>query len=379
MAQAELPFHRPSFTELERRYLLEALEERYWGGGSWVFRLEAALRAFFGREAVAVSSGTAALHLSLSLLLGEKGGEVIVPVWTFTATASEIIHAGGIPVFADVNEDLLLCADTVEPLISSRTRGIVVVHYGGKPAPMDELLHLCQKHDLWLLEDTCHAVPAYYGGQLCGTFGIAATLSFHATKPIAAGQGGAILFADPLMADKARLLRRHGIRRHSDKPWLYEVEVLGWNYMLSDLQAALALAQIERLHETWQRRAYLAQLYTAGLRDLSLLKLPEEQTPHTHSWHLYPVRWLRASAARRDALLQHLRDRGIHLNVHYKPLHLHPAYRPYIRDNQHFPVAERAWEESFSLPLWTDLPEAVVERLIQELRVALNTVASEAK
>lgn len=374
MALSELPFHRPSLTDLERRYVLQALDERYWGGGSWVVRLETALQSFYGREAVAVSSGTAALHLALSLLLGETGGEVIVPTWTFTATASEVIHAGGVPVLADVNEDLLLCAETVEPLISPLTRGIVVVHYAGRPAPMRELLDLCRKYDLWLVEDTCHAVPAYYAGQLCGTFGQAATLSFHATKPIAAGQGGAILFEEPAMAEKARILRRNGMRRHPGQPWLYEVAAHGWNYMLSDLHAALALAQTERLQETWQRRLYLAQLYTESLGTIPALRLPDMRDAHSHGWHLYPVRWQGTSAARRNALLDHLQAKGIHLNLHYKPLHLHPAYITYVRDTQRFPVAEQAWEEIFSLPLWPDLPDAAVGMITQTLREALEII-----
>lgn len=372
----EIPFHQPALSVLERTYLLQALEERYWGGGDWVQRLEAKLREIYDREAVVVSSGTAALHLALSLLLGDKGGEVIVPTWTFTATASEVVHAGGIPVLADVNETLHLCAETVEPLISPRTRGIIVMHYAGLPAPLRELHTLCEKYGIWLMEDACHAVPAYYEGQLCGTFGVAATLSFHATKPIAAGQGGAILFAEARLAEKARSLRRHGIRRDPTRPWLYEVEALGWNYMLSDFQAAVALAQTERLYELWQRRQHLAALYDKSLSDIPELHLPIRRTDSQHAWHLYPVRWQGASAAKRDHLLWQLRQHEIHLSLHYKPLHLHPAYKPYLRYGQRFPVADQVWEETFSLPLWTDLSDTTALHIAETIKALISSDTS---
>lgn len=367
----EVPFHRPSISSREEVYLLQALWERYWGGGRWVERLESHLSHLYGRPAVVVSSSTAALHLALSLLLGEAGGEVIVPTWTFTATASEVVHAGGVPVLADVGASLHLTAETVEPLLTPRTRGIIVMHYAGEAAPMEELMELCQQKGLWLLEDTCHAVPGYYGGQLCGTFGAAATLSFHATKPIAAGQGGAILLADALLAERARQLRQHGIRRLPDAPWLYEVEVLGYNYMLSDFQAAVALAQAERLSETWQARRHLAEVYQEALADLPSLNLYPVREAAASGWHLFPVFWRGASVEQRDALLRRMRARGFALSLHYKPLHLHAAYRPYVRPGQAFPQAERAYAKIFSLPLWPDLAPQKAQQLVDALKQEL--------
>ncbi|MCX7763676.1 MAG: DegT/DnrJ/EryC1/StrS family aminotransferase [Bacteroidia bacterium] len=371
MDSTELRFYQPSFSELERRYLLQALEGRYWGGGEWVARLEEALRLFYGREAVVVSSGTAALHIALTLLLGEAGGEVIVPTWTFTATASEIVHAGGVPVLADVDENLHLSPQTVEPLISPRTRGIIVMHYAGAPAPLKDLLDLCKRYNLWLLEDACHAIPSLYEGQLCGKFGTAAALSFHATKPIASGQGGAILFSDPELAKKARQLRQHGIRRNLEAPWDYEVETLGWNYMLSDFQAAVALAQLERLPETHQKRQNIARLYTSALQDLSHIRPYPFERFQSVSWHLYPVFWKGASAEQRDKLLRELRQKGIQLSLHYKPLHRHKAYSPYLRPTQRFPQAEHAYNEIFSLPLWADMTEEQAYKVIEALRIAI--------
>ncbi|MEN3041145.1 MAG: DegT/DnrJ/EryC1/StrS family aminotransferase [Bacteroidia bacterium] len=374
MAPPDLPFHRPSLSDLERQYLQEALEERYWGGGRWIERLEAALQSLYQREVVVVSSGTAALHLALTLLTREKEAEVIVPTWTFTATASEVVHAGGIPVLADVNETLHLSAETVEPLISSRTVGIIVVHYAGVPAPMDELLSLCQKYDLWLIEDACHAVPAYYEGRLCGTFGQAATLSFHATKPVAAGQGGAVLFSDKALAEIARGLRRNGLFRSSERPWLYEVKALGWNYMLSDFQAAVALAQVNRLEELWQARRHLALLYEEMLKDIPEIQPYAVPAPEIAAWHLYPVFWRGASAEKKNRLLDYLYARGFSLSVHYKPLHLHPAYQPYIRKGQAFPTADKAYEEIFSLPLWVGLSEENIQALVNALKAGIAQI-----
>lgn len=368
---AELPFHRPTCSALEEAYLLQALQERYWGGGQWVERLEAHLSQLYGRPVVAVSSGTAALHLALQLLLAGRDGEVIVPTWTFTATASEVVHAGGVPVLADVGSSLHLAAETVEPLLTPRTRGIIVVHYAGEAAPMAELVALCRQRGLWLLEDTCHALPGYYGGQLCGTFGEAATLSFHATKPIAAGQGGAVVFSESALAEQARRLRRHGIRRSPETPWLYEVEELGYNYLLSDFQAAVALAQAERLIETWEARRRLAHWYREALSDFPLLELYPVRDETACSWHLFPVFWRGASALQRNALLKRMHARGFSLSLHYKPLHLHAAYRPYVRPRQNFPMAERAYAEVFSLPIWPDLPLSAAEQLAEALKQEL--------
>lgn len=374
MALSEIPFHRPSLSDLERRYVLEALEEQYWGGGRWVSRLEAALKELFGREVVAVSSGTAALHLALTLLLEENPGEVIVPTWTFTATASEVVHAGGRPVLADVNQTLHICAETIEPLITPRTRGVIAVHYAGAPAPMDELLELCERYGLWLLEDACHALPSFWRGQRCGTFGSAATLSFHATKPVASGQGGAILFADPALAEKARLLRRNGMYRLPHQPWEYEVQALGWNYMLTDLQAALALAQLQRLTELWEARRALAAFYTEALSALPHLSPYPIESPATVSWHLYPVFLRGGTAEKRDKLLRTLWEEGIRLNVHYQPLHKHPAYQAFIQARQRFPVADAKYEEVFSLPMWADLPEKAAYQITEALKEALTSL-----
>lgn len=368
------PFHRPSQRQTEKDYLLQALEEGFWGGRTWTARLEKALQAFFGREAVVVSSGTAALHLAFELLLDGRGGEVLVPTWTFTATASEVVHAGGTPVLVDVGPTLHLTPETLESLLTPRTRGVVVIHYAGEPAPLRALQAFCAAHGLWLVEDACHALPAWYEGQLCGTFGEIATFSFHATKPVAAGQGGALLFRDPVLAEKARRLRQHGLLRHPDQPWLYEVEAFGWNYMLSDFQAAVALAQLERAHDARRARQALAQAYQTALQPIPELRLYPVQDPTQCGWHLFPVFWEGASEAQRNALLEALRQQGIALSLHYKPLHLHRAYQPYVRSGQRFPRANKAWTEIFSLPLWPDMPLDAVQTIVEKLAIALVQV-----
>lgn len=372
----KVPFHRPSVSERERAYLLEALEGRYWGGGPWVERLEAALQNLYGREAVVVSSGTAALHLAYMLLLGKEGGEVIVPTWTFTATASEVVHAGGVPVVVDVGPSLHLTVEQVEAALSPRTRGVVVMHYAGAPAPVREIVAFCRERGLWVVEDACHAVPAFVEGQLCGTFGDIATLSFHATKPVAAGQGGALLLSDPALAEKARRLRAHGIRRTPAQPWSYEVESLGWNYRLSDFQAAVALAQIEQLTELWQARKRLATLYIERLQNYPWLQPYTLPDFDQGAWHLFPVFWSGATASQRDTLLSRLYAQGFELSVHYKPLHRHKAYQPYLTSGHTFPIAEKAYNEVLSLPLWPGLSEKAILELVALLGKETHPLSS---
>ncbi|MCS7188857.1 MAG: DegT/DnrJ/EryC1/StrS family aminotransferase [Bacteroidia bacterium] len=378
--EKRLPFHKPALSELEGQYLLAALEERYWGGGAWVERLEAKLSELYKREAVVVSSGTAALHLALTLLLGDKGGEVIVPTWTFTSTASEVIHAGGLPILSDVGETLHLTAERVEELLTPHTKGIIVMHYGGVPAPLAELSELCKQYSIWMIEDNCHAVPAYYQGKLCGTFGEISILSFHATKPIAAGQGGALLLQDKALADRARRLRKHGILRSPSTPWEYEVTEVGWNYCLSDFQAAVALAQLEKLEENWQRRKKIAYLYRSLLSELPEIRLYPVQEPESSAWHLFPVFWEGEALLPREQILNNLYKRGFSLNIHYKPLHRHKAYRTYVREGQKFPIADQAYHKIFTLPLWPDMSnaaiEALVEALTKEIKLARTYIPS---
>ena len=372
--QSRIPFHRPALSDRERAYVLEALEGRWWGGGAFVIRLEKALEGIWGRTAVAVSSGTAALEIALKVLLGEEGGEVIVPVWTFTATASAVYHAGGVPVLADVGPTLHLMPESVEALLTPRTRGVIVVHYAGMAADMKALQEVCARHGLWLLEDTCHAQPGYFMGQLCGTFGEVATLSFHATKPVAAGQGGAILFRDPDLAEKARQWRRHGIVRDSLKYWDYEVHFLGHNYQLAELCAALGLAQVELMQERWQSRQKVAAIYRQILASYEHIDL-YPANPQECSWHLYPV-FLRGGQEARDEILWRMGAKGFPLNLHYRPLHRHRAYQAWAGERK-FPVADAAYQRIFTLPVWPEMEPAEVGLVAQTLLETIEEVKRE--
>ena len=363
------PFHRPALSDEERRYVEEALEGRWWAGGPFVERLEKALEGIWGRPAVAVSSGTAALEVALRLLLGEEGGEVIVPVWTFTASAAAVWHAGGVPVLVDVGPTLHIGASHIEAALTPRTKGVIVVHYAGMAADMEAIQAVCAQHGLWLLEDACHAQPGYYRGQLCGSFGEAATLSFHATKPIAAGQGGAILLRDNTLAEKARAWRRHGIKRDSANYWEYEVHFLGHNYQMPELCAALALAQVEKMHERWKRRQAIAAQYTTLLSGVAGLELyPADMA--ACSWHLYPV-FLQGGKARRDEVLRRMGEKGFPLNLHYRPLHRHRAYQALVGEKR-FPVADAAYTQVMTLPIWPEMTSGQVEQVSLTL---LQTIA----
>ena len=369
--KSRIPFHRPALSDRERQYVLEALEGRWWGGGPFVARLETALEEVWGRAAVAVSSGTAALEIALKVLLGEEGGEVIVPVWTFTATASAVYHAGGMPVLVDVGPTLHLVSERIEAALTPRTRGVVVVHYAGMAADMDAIREVCERHGLWLLEDACHAQPGYFKGQLCGTFGEAATLSFHATKPIATGQGGAILFRDRQLAEKARQWRRHGIVRDEARYWDYEVLFLGHNYQMPELCAALGLAQVELMEARWQSRKKIAATYQEILEGHEVLELYSAAF-HECSWHLYPV-FLRGGTEIRDEVLRRMGAKGFLLNLHYKPLHRHRAYGRWV-EGKRFPIAEAAYERILTLPIWPEMDSEEVRLVAETLLETIEEV-----
>ncbi len=372
--QSRIPFHRPALSDKERTYVLAALEGRWWGGGAFVERLERALEETWGRPAVAVSSGTAALEIALRVLLDEEGGEVILPVWTFTATAAAVWHAGGEPILVDVGPTLHIQPEAIQAAITPRTRGVIAVHYAGMAANMKALQEICQRHGLWLLEDACHAQPGYWEGQLCGTFGKAATLSFHATKPIAAGQGGAILFQDTALAEKAQLWRRHGIVRDKSRYWDYEVHLLGYNYQMPELSAALALAQVELMTERWHSRQKIAALYQEILGNSEHLKLYAAKAEEC-GWHLFPI-FLQQGEGLRDKVLQRMGEKGYPLNLHYRPLHRHRAYRRWA-EGRAFPVADAAYERLITLPIWPEMTPEETALVAQTLLESIAEVEKE--
>ncbi|RIK97187.1 MAG: UDP-4-amino-4,6-dideoxy-N-acetyl-beta-L-altrosamine transaminase [Proteobacteria bacterium] len=393
-APIRLPYARHAVGRRERAAVARALASAWIAQGPLVAEFEAGLaRAIGVRHALAVSSGTSALAVALAALGVGAGDEVIVPPLTFAATANAVLQCGATPVFADVAPDTLnLDPAQVAARRTRRTRGAIAVHYAGHPADVDAIRDALGPRR-FVLEDACHALGATLHGRAAGALGDAACFSFHPAKLITTGEGGAVATGDGAIAAAARQLRDHGIERDAagrvglglpprwrDEErgdWVYEMHRLGANHRLAEPAAALGLAQLGRLGPFLARRRALARAYQRDLAGEPLLELPAERSGAVSAWHLYPVR-VREGALRggRAALFAALRARGIGVQVHYVPVHLHPYYRGRfgLRFGD-YPEAERAYLHLVSLPLFPSLLERDRAWVVECVRDALRRLA----
>ena len=364
---------------------MEVLDSGWLTTGERTMQFEAAIRARLGvRNAVAVNSATAALHLALEAIGVGPDDEVIVPTYTFAASGETVRYLGARPRLADVDAATYnLSAATIEPQLRSNTRAIQVVHIAGLVAEMGPILELAAARGIAVIEDAAHAIPATRDGRNAGTIGTAGALSFYATKTVTTGEGGMLVTDSDAIADRARVMRLHGISRDAWKrytaggSWYYEIEDVGFKYNLTDVAAALGLVQLERAEEMRLARArvagwYDAQLRAAGLEDR--VALPARAAAgDVHAWHLYMLR-LAGDTPARSAVIDALKDEGIGTSVHFIPLHLHPYYRRtygYARGD--LPAAEAAYDHEISLPIYPDLGEGEVARVVAALRRAILT------
>jgi dTDP-4-amino-4,6-dideoxygalactose transaminase len=372
---AWLPYHRPSIGEEEIAEVVETLRSGWVTTGVKAKRFEHEFAALLGvPDALALSSGTAALHLALRVVGVQPGDDVIVPAYTFTATAEAATYLGARPVLADVDPlTCNLCGEDIERARTPRTRAVIPVHIAGLACDMDPILEVARIWRLAVVEDAAHALPARDRGRSVGTLGDAAAFSFYATKNITTAEGGMLVVRDAAAAEQARILALHGISRDAWKRytaaghWRYEILANGYKYNLSDLAASLGLAQLRKLAAFHDRRRRLAARYDHGLAHLDAVERP----PHaprdgTHAWHLYMIR-LRSGALRidRDGFIDELRARNVGTSVHFIPLHLHPYYQQVwgYRPGQ-FPGAEAAWRRVVSLPLYPAMSDGDVDDVL---------------
>ncbi|HWQ28918.1 MAG TPA: DegT/DnrJ/EryC1/StrS aminotransferase family protein [Dehalococcoidia bacterium] len=377
MSEPFLPYNLPDIGEDEIGAVVETLRSGWLAPGPRVQAFEEAFAERIGvRHAIAVTSCTAGMHLALLACGVGPGDEVIVPVITFPATANVVVHAGATPVLADVGpDDLNLDPDAVRERLTGRTKAIMPVHYAGQACPMQELRAIAGERGLRLIEDAAHAFGTMYRGEPVGRTRDAAVFSFYVTKNITTGAGGMVTTDDDAVAEEVRRRRMHGLSANawdrytaSGTPF-YQVVAPGYNYTMSDLEAALGLAQLRRADAFLVRRRELAGRYAELLSDVPEIALPEEREAG-HSWHLYVIRLRRGALdIDRDAFLREMREEGIGVSVHFIPLHYHPYYREAFGWKRgDYPNAEAAFEEIVSLPLYTRMTDGDVERVAKAVR-----------
>lgn len=386
-APIRIPYGRQWISEEDIAAVTDALRSAWLTTGPRVGDFEKSFASAVGaREAVAVTNGTAALHAALHAAGIGPGDEVIVPSMTFAATANAVVYQGGIPRFADVYPDsLLIDPASIEAMITPRTKAVIAVDYAGHPAGYDKLRQLAGRRGLVLVDDAAHSLGARYKGRPVGTLADLTTFSFHPVKIITTGEGGMVATDDPERARRMRVFRNHGItadhhQRSALDSWFYEMTDLGFNYRLTDFQCALGLSQLRKVPVWADRRREIACRYDAALRTLQESGIaPLAVSPDvSHAYHLYVIRVDgRRIAGGRAALFAELRKAGIGVNVHYIPVHLHPFYRERFGTGPGLcPVAEKAYAEILTLPVYPMMDDADVGHVIDILRRAVSDLAA---
>lgn len=374
----QVPFHRASVGLDEEVAACEVIRSGWMTMGPKTFEFEKAFAKYVGAtDAVAVSTGTAALHLALEAARVRQGDEVLLPTTTFTATAEAVTYLGARPILVDIDPITMnLDPEDAARRITPRTKAIIPVHLGGQPCDMAEIQELARAANLRIIEDAAHALPSEYCGRRIGQLSEFTCFSFYATKTLTTGEGGMVTTTNPAAAERIRLMRLHGIKRDGWKryrnggSWRYEVLEAGFKYNLTDLQAAIGLVQLAKCNAMCQKRRMIAQCYTEAFSSFDELVVPEILPDRQTSWHLYVLR-LRLSRLRvdRDSFIRALNRRGVSCSVHFIPLHLHPYYRRQFRFRKgDFPRAEQQYDCCLSLPIFPAMTDSEIEHVIQAVK-----------
>jgi dTDP-4-amino-4,6-dideoxygalactose transaminase len=367
-----IPLFDLNYDHEEEEAVLATLRSRWLSTGPRTLEFERLFAEALGvRHAVAVANCTSALHLALWILGIQEGDEVILPSLTFVATANAVRYVQATPVFCDITgpDDLNIDPEQIESLITEKTRAIVVMHYGGFPCDMDRILNVARKHDLRVVEDACHGPLSEYRGQKLGTLGDIGCFSFFSNKNISTGEGGMLVTGDKTCAERARLLRSHGMttlsyQRASGHSTRYDVVESGYNYRMDDIHAALGIVQLGKLRNDIRKRAIVRERYLEALGGAKGILVPFCRREELVSNYIFPIILAEGDAARRDALRGAMHQRGIETSVHYPPVHRFSIFERYRRA---LPKTERVSDTLLTLPMYGRLSPDDVSRVVATL------------
>jgi dTDP-4-amino-4,6-dideoxygalactose transaminase len=379
-----LPFAKPELGDEEIAEVIDALRSGWISTGPKVRAFEADFSAYLGGgvESISVNSATAGLHLALEAVGVGPGDDVIVPTFTFTASAEVVRYLGAHPVFVDCDpETLNITAEAVERAITPRTKAVMPVHIAGLACDMTGILDVAKRRGLRVIEDAAHALPTTHRGRLIGTFASDATVfSFYANKTMTTGEGGMVVTADAAIAKRCRMMRLHGIDRDAfDRymgllpAWYYEVVAPGFKYNMSDIAAALGIHQLKRLDGFQRTRHAMAQRFFQAWGGLPLRLPAVADGADMHAWHLFIVRLQDGARVDRDRFIKTMAEHGIGTGVHFIPLHRQPYWRDtYKLTPEAFPNADDAYRRIVSLPLYTIMTPAEEARVMGAVRAILG-------
>lgn len=376
LQQDFIPFALPEIGEEECSAVLNVLKSGWITTGKIAKNFEAEFSNFLGSNlhSIAINSATMGLQIALRCCDLRPGDEVITTPYTFSATAMSIVHVGAKPIFVDI-DPVTFNIDPVqiEKAITPRTKVIIPIHIAGLPANMTKILDIAKRHNLRVIEDAAHALPARHKGQLIGTLNSDATIySFYATKTITSGEGGMIVTRNEEWAQKSKALRLHGISkdvfdRYTSKTsdWFYDIMIDGYKCNLTDIAAAIGIEQLKKANKFYEKRKYIADIYNTELTNLPLiLPYPGEDTD-LHSWHLYPVQ-IDHPKIKRDEFIEQMKNiYNIGCSVHFRPLHLHSYWKNLLNhEENNFPNAFKVYKNVVSLPIYTKMTEESIQRVV---------------
>ncbi len=377
MSENFIQFHRPFITDDEINEVVDTVKSGWLSMGPKVLKFEEEFKSLIGcKQAVSVNSWTAAGHLALEAINLKAGDEVIVPTMTFPATAEIACYFGAIPKFVDVDDDTLnISVKEIEKAITPKTKAIIPVHYAGQPCDLDEINELAKAHNLVVIEDAAHALPAEYKGRKIGTISDITCFSFYATKTLATGEGGMLCTENDEIAERTKLMRMHGMnkdawKRYTDAcSWYYEVVAPGYKYNFTDIQASLGLAQLKKVLWMREERAKLAKIYDKLFAGSEFVRTLTLKTDRVSALHLYPIRIKHELLTiSRNQFIEELKIRGVGTGVHFMPVHQHIYYKETFNLNPaDFPVAEDAFPRLISLPLYPGMTEEDINKVVSAI------------
>lgn len=383
MTRKFMPFSLPELGEEEVAEVVDSLRSGWITTGPKTKQFEADFAQYLGSdvEALAVNSATAGLHLAMEAVGVGPGDEVIVPTYTFTATAEVVRYLGADPVFVDSDPTTLnIDPKAIEAAITDRTKAIMPVHFAGLACDMEAIIAIAKKHNLKVVEDAAHAFPSHYQGELVGNFDTDATIfSFYANKTMTTAEGGMIVSRHKKIIERCKVMRLHGISRdafdrYSSKTpaWYYEVIEPGFKYNMPDISAAIGIHQLKKIDRFHQKRVAMAKVYDEALKDLPLILPPRGEKIEDHAWHLYPIQLTDDAPLSRDEFIIKMAEHNIGCSVHFIPLHRQPVWRDrYQLTPEMFPHAENAYQRITSIPLYTMMTEDDQQYVIDTIKKLL--------
>jgi len=370
----KVPFFKPWINKYDEKSVIGALKQRWLTNGPNLEKFEKKFKLILkSKYSAGVSTATHGLHLCLTSLNIGPGDEVIVPTFTFCATADAVEYCGAKPIFADVDIDSFnILPSKIKQKINKKTKAIIVVHYGGQSCDMDEIIKIGEKTNIPIIEDCAHALGSSYNSIKCGTMGSLGCFSFYPTKIITTGEGGMITTNDQILYKKIKTLRSHGMNilpteREKKASWEYDITQLGFNYRLDEIRSALGFSQLKRLNDINKRRITAAKKYSKLLKNVKGIIQPLTKKDRNHIFHLYSIKVDADYHMNRDELFQKLYSKGIGTSVQYRPLHLMSYYKKkYHLNKSDFPNSNLLEKQILCLPIFPMISDKEIQYVVSQ-------------